>query len=66
MKTVNALLLCFFLMAAGAFAQQQPSSSPQDARSASAPKAVKKAKSKKRIQKEQSSTPCSPSMDRSS
>ena len=53
MKTVNLLLLCFFLMAAGAFAQQQPSSSPQDARSASAPKAVKKAKSKKRIQKEQ-------------
>lgn len=53
MKTVYALLLSFFLVATSAFAQQQPSNSLQDAKSATAPKAVKKAKSKKKSKKEQ-------------
>jgi hypothetical protein len=47
MKTVHALLLCILLMAAGAFAQQQPSSNPQDSKPTSTTKAVKKAKAKK-------------------
>ena len=53
MKTVYALLLSFFLVATSAFAQQQPSNSLQDSKSATAPKAVKKAKSKKKSKKEQ-------------
>jgi hypothetical protein len=47
MRTVYALLLCILLMAAGAFAQQQPSSNPQDSKPTSTTKAVKKAKAKK-------------------
>src|SRR3984885_543399 len=53
MKTLNALLLSFFLMAAGAFAQQQPSSSQQESQLASTSKAVKKAKSKKKSKRAQ-------------
>jgi hypothetical protein len=53
MKTVYALLLSILLMAAGAFAQQQPSSTQQDSKSVDAPKAVKKLASKKKARKAQ-------------
>src|ERR1700675_3252154 len=53
MKTVYALLLSILLMAAGAFAQQQPTSTQQDSKSVDAPKAVKKSASKKKARKEQ-------------
>src|SRR5271155_1377903 len=47
MKTVHALLLSFLLMAVGAFAQQQPTGTQQDSKTAATPKAVKKSVSKK-------------------
>ena len=52
MKTIYALLLCFLLMAAGAFAQQQPSSTQPDSKSVTAPKPVKKSVSKKKNRKQ--------------
>jgi hypothetical protein len=55
MKTVYALILSFLLVAVGAFAQQQPSSTQQDSKSVTTPKPVKKSASKKnpKHQKEQ-------------
>jgi hypothetical protein len=52
MKTVYVLLLSFSLMAAGAFAQQQPASTPQDPKPAIAPKPAKKSVTKKKARKE--------------
>jgi hypothetical protein len=56
MKTVYALLLCFFLTAMGAFAQQQPSPNSPDSKSTTTSKPVKKSAAKRKarkVQKEQ-------------
>jgi hypothetical protein len=47
MKKLYTLLLCLLFMATGAFAQQLPTSSPQDSKSASTAKTEKKVKSEK-------------------
>jgi len=48
MKKVYALLLCFFLTAMGALAQQQPGSTQPDSKSATTSKSVKKSAPKKK------------------